>query len=609
MGKTFFGRKEMRMRSFADRVVDWQRYNRRAILPALALSLLYTVCINVFRDYQFSIQRLLPGWAVVFVLLCYAPRAFEKRRLVPFALFGGLVAFFVVAMRTVITPQGTPNPWQPWLLLPFAVFALTYALCGCGLSVLLDRISLRSSPGVQAPVGPKYWLWTFAIIMVCWLPIFAAFGPLRLSADSYVVISQAIGGNYLDDSHPVVYTLLVRLFLNLGLLLGNVMIGAYLFGLAQMVFLAAALSYSLYWMRRQGCPSLLCLVGLLYFTLSPVFALNGFTLWKDIPFNACLLLLMLMLWPVAHSRGQWLADNRNAAGFLVLCTAIVFLRGNGFPLLVVTFMVTVVAFRSQWKRLLCLFIPFLLVVSIVRGPLYAALGVTRLGSVEAAAMPLQQVSRAIAYGDAQLTPDQAALIESFVPLETIRENYQPSSPDYIKKHPDFNVEAFEESFGQFMLLWLQLAPQNLGEYTNAWLLQTLGYWKYDFGGRTAHLEEDYEDAFGIQSKDLVYRLTGINFRQFVADRTGFITLGMMAYILLFALAYLAATRRTRIALAYLPPLVVWLGLMIGAPTYCDFRYMLVFALALPVIIFMALAKAGGEGDAPLAVAAAVKESP
>lgn len=579
------------MPNLADKLTLWQQHNRKAIPGALVLALGYTFAINVFRDYQFSIQQLLPRLLLVFVLLVYAPRALSRRRLVPFGVLGALSAFFIVAMRTVVTPEGAPYPWTMGLILPFLLFALTYTLCFCGASVLLDRVDLRAS----APLVPlkREWLLLTLALLAFWMPLFLAYGPVRISADSYVVISQALGVNYYDDSHPILYTFLVSVFLRLGQALGSITVGAYLFGFVQMMFFTAVLTYSIHWIHKNGCPGILCLVAFCFFSLSPVFALNGFTMWKDIPFNACLLLLVLALCPIADTRGEWLRDNKHMAAFLGLATAICFLRGNGFPLVAVTFVAIALAFRRHWKRFAACFGGLLVLIAVIQGPVYAAFGLTRLGAVESAGMPIQQVSRAIVNG-AELTNEQQEIIERFVPLETIKENYRSASPDYIKKHATFDTPAFNENVGDFMRVWAQLAPANLGEYVNAWLLQTLGYWKFDFGGRTAHFEDDHNGAFGIEYKDFVHRLTGFNLRQFAQDRSAFFPLGLMALMVLFACAYLVACGRTRRALCFVPLLTVWLGLMVGAPTYCDFRYMLVFALALPAVFYITLSKPASE---------------
>jgi hypothetical protein len=326
--------------------------------------------------------------------------------------------------------------------------------------------------------------------------------------------------------------------------------------------------------------------------LCPVFAVNAITLWKDIPFNLLLLVLMLKLAELAQRRGAWLAKKKNAALFLTLAVGICFTRGNGFALVCAICALVAVCWPRQWKRWLALFVPPLLCVALVRGPLYTALDIGRLGSVEAAAMPLQQVSRVVADDPGALTGAQREVIERFVPLEVIEQNHVPTSPDGIKKHPGFNSAAFGENLGPFLGVWLQLAPAHAESYLNSWLWQTMGYWKYDFESVPVYLSEDFSGSFGIDYKDMARWLTGLDFHSFFANRSGYPPMGLMAQAGLLAAALLAAQKRPRAVQALAPPLVVWLGLMAGAPTYNDFRYLLVYALALPVILWLPAAKDG-----------------
>lgn len=579
------------MPTLAQKLDNWQRHNKSQLLWAALLALAYSFAINVFRDYQFGIAQFLPRVLLVFFLLVYAPRQLNRRHLAVFAPLGALASFFIVAMRTVITPEGAPYPWQPWLLLPFALFAASYTLCFCGASVLLQRVNL-SSALAPAPQKRLYFILLGAMLLF-WLPYFLTFGPVRISADSYVVIGQGLGVNALDDSHPILYTLLLGGALRLGQALGNINVGAWLFGFAQMAALAAALAFVVYWLYRRGCPRLLCLLTFLYYACTPVFAVNGLTLWKDVPYGAALLLLMLQLHSIAKSKGEWLAPARNKAAFAAVSAAVCFFRGNGYAILLAVCVLTFFAFKQNRKIFLQVFVPILLIIALIRGPLYSALGITRLGSVEAAAMPIQQVARVASLGG-RFTQQQEEVIERFVPMDVLRSNYQSYTPDTIKKHPQFDDGAFGQNLLSFLGVWLQLLPANAGEYANAWVLQTMGYWKFDFPGRTMYIEEEYNGAFGIQYKDLIRKATGFDFRQFAADRQDLITLGMLAHIALFAAAYLVATRRTRMVLCLAPALITWLGLMLGAPTYHDYRYMLVFALALPMIVFTALS--GGSED-------------
>lgn len=569
------------MISIGEKLNNWQQAHRQAVVPAGLVALLFIAVVNLHNNQPAVINYTPLLFAAVFICLVYAPLGFNKKELIPFGILGVLLAFFATADSLVYTPEGTPKSWPALSLLVWLLYAAVFTLCFCGLSVILSKFTLVAS-SEAAPPSKKLWCFYFGAIMLLWLPAVLSFGPLRLSADSFNVTQQALGNYPLQDNHPVAYTLLLRLFLTMGGWMGSLKIGAWLFALGQMAFFAGCLSYTLYWLQRQGCPALYSLSALAYFTLSPVFAINSITLWKDIPFNAVLLLLCLALYNIGKTEAAPLLTTKGAAGFLAILTAACFLRGNGFWIVLVAISAICILYRRHWKRWLCLFLPFIVVVQLVLGPLYSLLGLSRLGKVEGAAMPLQQVSRAVKNG-APLTPEQQQLLESIVPIEVIKDYYVSASPDSIKTHPSFNSTAFDEHFGEFLQLWMQLLPTNKQVYLDAWLLETLGYWKVDFHGWTSLTSEYQEDA-GLSGHDLLKEITGYDFQAFFNSRTEFFTLSFMAYLVLFSAA-LHITRRKKTLLFLLPMLTIWAGLMLGAPTYCEFRYMLLFPLALPCVVF------------------------
>ncbi len=574
----------------ADRIFAFQNRHKKRLPFAAFAALGFVLLLNLWHGGALTIKA--SPWLLVGVFAClvHVPLGAnsarpQRRQVIPFAALGTLVAFFITVDPLVYSPDGISKPWTPLFVPVFLVFAAVAGAALWGLSALLGRFSL-----VEKETAPtsfiKGWALCFGAMLALWLPVALAFGPLRISADSYNVIQQALGNYPLSDSHPIAYTLLLRPFLLAGQALGSLTAGAYAFGFVQMCFFAGVLSYSLCWLRRQGAPRLYVLLAFLYFTLSPVFAINSITAWKDIPFNALLLLLCLSLYGIADTGGTALQSRGGMARFLGLCLAVCFMRGNGLPIVALAMAAVVLLCRRSWRRWLACFLPFVLGVLLVLGPVYAAFGVTRLGGVESAAIPLQQVARAVKNG-APLTEEQAAVLEEIIPVEDMKAAYVSASPDPIKTHPNFSAGAFGTRFGSFMRLWLQLLPTNKQVYLDAWLLQTLGYWKVDFHGWTA-LTSEYERPTGIAQHDVWRETAGLPSRDFFAARTGFFTLSLLAYVVLFCMAHLVAAGRGRYALALLPMLALWAGLMLGAPAYAEFRYLLLLPLALPVVVFMGI---------------------
>ena len=498
------------------------------------------------------------------------------------AVLALLLSFFQVAGHTVRTVIGEPNEWSLRLVLPLAFIAFAFFLQLRGLVSLCEGIDAAPQNGVR--YGKKLWFIFFVILLALWLPALSVLGP-RLSPDSKWVVSQALGSS-LNDAHPVVYTLLLRLVAKPFYLAGNVTAGVYLFCFVQMAFVAAVLSCSLYWLYRRGCALWCCCLCAAYFTFTTVFAVNSITIWKDIPFNACLLLLVMFLYDNYLSGGELIKTSRGCAVFCALALAVCFLRGNGRSLVLVVSLALCAAYLRKAKKLIICMVPLLIAVKLITGPLYSFLGITNAAGVtESAAVPIQQVARVVATGG-DISPEELVFLNNIMDVSEMAEAYNPISVDYIKGSAAFNGHYFNEHLAEFLRVWLSLALKNPAEYLNAWLLETLGYWHVGFRGAAGVYYNDYNSFMGISQTDVLSPLLGTDLTAFYLQNSTFISLAAMAMAALFAAA-LALIRRDGKRLVVLSVfLVVWIGLMLGAPTYWDFRYMLVFPYSMPVLLFL-----------------------
>lgn len=543
----------------------------KKIVLAMVLSVLFTIIRIAFQNLSPSIEKTLLSTAVSTILIFAALKKQDKGTYIFMGGFSLIFAFFFYK-----------GDWQPqtfWSYLLVLAFVFLFSL---GASKIVDSLNVCMQNSV---VTKKAWVIYFCIIVALWTIVFLIVGPVKISEDSSTVISEALGNLPLSDGNPVLYTLLISLFLKPFYSLGMVMAGAYLFGFIQLCVIAAILSYSLYYMEKAGCNKLLVWFGVLYFTLTPVFAINAITVWKDIPYNAVLLLLMIKLYEAAKTKGEVFKNKKYNTSFVAVCLFTCFLRGNGFFIILAVALTLIVVFRKYRKLLCLLLIPLMLGVKIIDGPIYTALGIGKLGTVEAQAMPLQMVARAVVDG-ASITREQEEIIGSIMPLDRIKEVYVTSSVDFIKFDEQFDSSYFVSHNKAFFKVWAELAPQNIESYTSAWLGETMGYWKLGMRGQTVLTNERFNGHEGIYYKDISRKLFGVDGAQWLFDRTEFLSLGSLAFLAIFTAFYFASRKRYRYVIVLLPLLSTWLGLMVGAPTYCDFRYMLVFPYALPFSLFL-----------------------
>ncbi|WP_418710169.1 DUF6020 family protein [Allofournierella sp.] len=570
-----------------DTARKWLLQNRRFISPALACAVGGAVS---WAFWACKVYR--PAAFVLLFLACFALslHGFGQKpgRGALMLCAGFSLAVWLILLGLHVTGSGLVRFGFPFLLLWLAAAALWLPIFW-GLCRFLRDLRLPCAvPSRRRPLLEFLPCWL--VILAAWFPVYLCWGPVRLDVDSVSLLQQALEGG-LNDAQPVFYTLLLRLVLKPFAALGLVELGAYLFGAFQMAVVAAALAVNLVWMRRRGCGPWGLLAGLALFCLTTAYAFQSLVVWKDPLFNAALLLYCLMLYDLAASRGELLSTRGVGVRFLLLTLAICLLRGNGW-LIALGAGLALLVFPGARRWLLVHLLPLLLAVKLLTGPVYDLLGIGSQLTAEAWSLPLQQVGYVLQNGG-QLTETQAQRLGRIIPPDTLVELYDPIVVDPIKRSSDFNGTYFSTWQGKrdLLVVWLQLAPRHMAGYFNAWLAVTRGYVdpRYDAGVYSFPYDEQ-NGSYGVVYHDLVGSLTGWRgLRGELEIRATFFAPGLLAFGLLFCCIVLWAKGAGRYILGFLPMLLVWAGLLIGSPSYFQFRYMLVYAYAVPAAIFMTLA--------------------
>ena len=364
--------------------------------------------------------------------------------------------------------------------------------------------------------------------------------------------------------------------------------------------MAGTLAYSLVWIRQHGSGLLPVVLGGGLFCGTTMYAFQSLVIEKDPLFNCVLVLYCLFLYNTAACRGENLTRQRPLAYLVLLTLLLCFLRGNGWPIAAVISLVLLL-YRVPRRRVAAVLLPLLIAVKLLTGPVYTALGIHSRLTAEAWAIPLQQLGYVAAHDPQAFERENALQIERVIPVPALAQAYVPYTVDPIKRSPEFSISYFGSLSAKRDLLesWARLAGSQWRGYVYAWAAEVAGYInpRYD-GGSYSFAGEEYNGSFGIFSKDLVLGLTGWDgLRPELEARARFIPPALAAFALLLCGVILALRRQTQRILGLLPVYIVWLGLLLGAPSYMQIRYMLALAFLLPAALFMALAPAesGKEG--------------
>ena len=256
-----------------------------------------------------------------------------------------------------------------------------------------------------------------------------------MTPDSISQYSQAMGLTGYSDHHPFAHTLLIKLFLSLGMaLFNNVYAAIACYTIFQMVLMALLLCYCLCILYRYGAGRKLCLLFLIFYACVPYNGSFAVTMWKDVLFSGFLLLFALCIYRLLHlyPSDEKLKKQPGLLALLLLSGLLVCLfRSNGLYVFLLTSPFLVIVLRREWKLLL----PGLLIVAAlalcIKGPVYDAIGVAEPAFSESLSIPAQQIARVVHEGRT-LTQEQIDLLNQTVDYDSIADYYQPELSDPVK---------------------------------------------------------------------------------------------------------------------------------------------------------------------------------
>lgn len=445
---------------------------------------------------------------------------------------------------------------------------------------------------VNDKIDKKLWLIRGGILFVFWLPCFLTFYPGSGSSDSCASVMQALGEEALNNHHPVMFTLLVRVCLKIGAVFGGTEEGIAVFSVVQMLLMAVVLSLSTVWMEKHGASKKWGWVATTFWAINPIVAVYSITMWKDVLFSIWIMLFVMFLYDVAEGGADYLYQWKNLAKLACLCFLVAFGRNNGIYIVVLVMITALCMYRKYWKRFLPFFAAVFILIVAIQGPVYAAFGIKKGGFAESVAIPMQQMAHTVAM-DGNITEEQGNYINQLLPTETIKEVYNPYIADAIKFNQQFNASYLEQSKDEFLKVWAQMLPANLKGYMEAYGLQTMGYWYLDVANWKCTFGLEYAEQYNLRTVNVIQSLTGVDSSRFIQNAVAendimpvvsyLFKVATPVWLILFLCCVMIWQKRKRYTLSLLPLVGVWGTLMIATPVYCEFRYMFSLHLALPLL--------------------------
>ena len=522
---------------------------------------------------------------VFFALLCLLSCAGIQKQNIPFSkrektysiIFS---AFFSLAIG--LANYKLISPLKEHLLSAALLFAVGFIV---GHNIL--ALTLHAEPWKTHYPADKqnvrwWFLFPFCIFLFVYLlTLFFCCKPGILTYDSIFQINE-IFTNSITNHHPFLHTMVIKLFLDLGMFFFkdiNLAVEAY--SVFQLLCMAAIFAYICMTLYQAGTPKIWLRITVVCFAFLPYHIFYSMTMWKDILFAGSVSLFSCALFRMIKKIG---GKRINYSTLILGAFGCCLLRSNGQAAFIFTFIILAIFLRKQEKNMLFVLLTVIVVAFIFKYPILKALHIRQPNLANSLSIPLQQFARLIV-DDVNLSESELSQIEQIMDPDEVRKNYTAYISDPIKRILKSNI-LLEHKWDYFVL-WLRLGLKHPATYLHAWIDQTRGYWNggYDYWilGYGVH-ENNYgikmfpnDNAFG---RGIIGWIN--NFLKYPAFEL-LRSIGLHVWITLLWCMN-SIIRKRKEWLIFIMPIANILTLLISTPVFCEFRYAYAIFTTFPLLV-------------------------
>lgn len=465
-------------------------------LPVPARDMAYT---RYLATYALSdITLLFAAWALG-LILC---RFIVKRPFQRSAFWSALVLAMVFCLSQLFSFGSVRFPTDlKRLILVLASFAgalpLFYGLALWAFE-LLDRL-----PG---DAGAFNWKKAALLIFLCAVPYLLIAFPGTVNADAWDELNQFMGtlypgkvfsrtaaystfsgtGTLINDTQPVLHTLLLGGFYALGRAFGRASLGIFAFVLLQTALFALAAGNSLRVLSQLGLGKKALQAICAFYALFPLFPLYSAATLKETAFAIWLLFSLSFLCEQLFCPEKALSGLKRpmmcALSILLCCL----FRSFGALILLPLIVQVLIVLRKNGALLrralisACGALALFLAVQLALLPL---LGVGRGPKVESRSLMVQQTALFVTECPQDVTDEQWRVIEQAFGTRDLQSYYRPDCADDVK----YLALSYKGSWRDYDRVWLQMGLKKPGLYLRAALGMAAWYWDTRLGASDSGL--------------------------------------------------------------------------------------------------------------------------
>lgn len=429
--------------------------------------------------------------------------------------------------------------------------------------------------------------------MLSWGVYWLGFYPALMSGDSISQWGQAHGYYQLQDGHPIIYTMLIKI-------LSYIWDTPAIVSLFQIICISIVLGNILRYFETKGVSKWILIFCSLIVALIPANGMMVISIWKDIPYSITLVILTFLCMKIFDTKGQILKSNMFLCKVILCMIALILFRHNGIIAIIFTICGGLFLYKKYWKEIILIAIVVIVSVSTIKGPIYDYMRVERFEN-SIVYPPIHQIG-AVLYNNGEISEEYIESLDSIMPIELWKSNYSPYYHDFLIFPTYLNdmgettnlLSEGSKNKETIMDIWKDILPYNLEIIIKHQLELTSLVWRIKEPIESYTLTTEYrvaDNEYGLVTTPIVNKINTIltQLVQFThSNETLYTILWRPALPLLFIIicsAFLYIIKGKQILFMMLPLMGNIVSLMLAIPAQC-YRYLYSNYFILLIILLM-----------------------
>lgn len=457
--------------------------------------------------------------------------------------------------------------------------------------------------GINKIFDKKPFLFSFVLLATPLVLFSLTTYPGLFMGDTLDQISQYLGLMERRANHPVASTFLVGSLVELGIRLGNIKIGIFLYTLLQIFLFSFSVGYSIKLFYKVTNKKLCSYIILLIMMLSPSIWTQINIVTKDINY-ASFFLIFIMTLTTYHINKEVFFKFKGQYLFFISIMLLILFRHNSIYFLAPTLVLYLIIYLSRDKAYIRASI--LSIVTICFSVLLNNVLVENFVETqdkplrrEMMSVPFQHTARQIVFNEEDITPKDKEIIDRVLDYDVIKKVYNPGISDSVKR--THKEEASSEEMKAYYKLSLRQAKQHPLTALESYLTLHGSAFSFNYISKqfqNNHLEAKYKKQIhkDITNKlnlhedaAIVEKLENRNYLVREVDTIPFLGLigsyGFNLFLLLLMFVYYLNNLQFKKVVLILPILLLAGTILMGPVSIGYMRYWLPINMVTPFVLF------------------------